>query len=52
MSGLPLFWTVVFAVAVLLFLGIELVVAVGGAANLSDMVKSLLRQRDEAQQTD
>lgn len=48
MTDLQLFWTVVFAIAVLLFLAVEVVVVIGGASDLADMVRSLRRQRDEA----
>jgi hypothetical protein len=36
-------WTVVFALSVLLFLAVELVVVVGGARDLFYMMKALLR---------
>jgi len=45
MTGLQLGWTIVFAVAVFLFLVVEIVVIIGGAGNIVDMLKSLLRSR-------
>ena len=45
MSGLAQFWTVVFAVAVLLFLVVEVVVVVGGAGDIVAMVRSLVEHR-------
>ena len=45
MSGLAQFWTVVFAVAVLLFLVVEVVVVVGGAGDIVAMVRSLVEYR-------
>ena len=47
MTGLQLGWTIVFALAVFLFLVVEVVVIIGGAGNIIDMLKSLLRSRDE-----
>ena len=43
MTALQAAWTVVFAAAVLLFLAVEIVVVVGGARDLKDMVESLLQ---------
>jgi hypothetical protein len=50
MSALQITWTIVFAAAVLLFLAVEIVVVVGGASDLKDMVQSLMRaaSRQEA----
>ena len=42
MSGIAQFWTVVFAIAVLLFLVVEVVVVVGGAGDIVAMVRSLV----------
>ena len=49
MTGIQLFWTVVFAIAVLCFLVVEVVVVIGGAGNIVDMVKSLLEHRSEVE---
>ena len=46
MTGLQLGWTIVFAAAVFLFLAVEVVVIIGGAGNIIDMLKSLLRSRE------
>ena len=48
MTGIQLFWTVVFAIAVLCFLG---VVVIGGAGNIVDMVRSLLEHRSEVEKS-
>ena len=45
MSGIAQFWTVVFAIAVLLFLVVEVVVVVGGAGDIVAMVRSLVEHR-------
>ena len=49
MSGLAQFWTVVFAVAVVLFLIVEVVVVVGGAGDIVAMVRSLIEHRRETE---
>ena len=46
MTGLQLGWSIVFAIAVLLFLVVEVVVVIGGAGNIVDMLKALLRDRE------
>lgn len=50
MTGLQITWTIVFAVAVLLFLVVEIVVVVGGARDLKDMVQSLQRAASHPEQ--
>ena len=47
MSGLAQFWTLVFAVAVVLFLVVEVVVVIGGASDIAAMVRSLIAHRRE-----
>lgn len=47
MSGLAQFWTVVFGVAVVLFVIVEVVVVIGGAGDIVDMVRSLLKHRQQ-----
>ena len=39
------FWTIIFAVAVLLFPIVEVVVIIGGAWNLAHMMKILIRNK-------
>ena len=51
MTGIQLFWTVVFAIAVLCFLVVEVVVVIGGAGNIADMVRSLLEHRSEVEKS-
>lgn len=46
MTGLQTAWTVVFGIAVLLFLAVEVVVVIGGARDIADMLRSLLQQAD------
>jgi hypothetical protein len=52
MSGIAQFWTVVFAIAVLLFLVVEVVVVVGGAGDVVAMVRSLVEHRRETEADD
>jgi|ABEF01.1.fsa_nt_gi hypothetical protein len=55
MTALQTAWTIVFAVAVVLFLAVEIVVVVGGARDLKDMVRSLLQtasQQDDPEPSD
>ena len=40
-------WTIIFAIAVLLFLIVEIVVIIGGARNLIDMMKFLKKAKDD-----
>jgi len=40
-------WTIIFHIAVLMFLIVEIVVAVGGARDLIFMLKTLLKQSKE-----
>ena len=47
MTGLQTVWTAVFAVAVVLFVAVEVVVMVGGAGDIADMLRTLLRQADQ-----
>lgn len=46
MTGLQTAWTAVLAIAVLLFVGVEIVVVVGGAGDIADMLRTLLRRAD------
>ena len=46
-SESSLFWTIVFGVAVVLFLIVEVVV--GGAGDIVDMVRSLLKHREKTE---
>ena len=52
MSGLAQFWTVVFAVAVVLFLVVEVVVVIGGASDIAAMVRSLIAHQRETTSDD
>ena len=49
MTGLALFWTILFGVAVVLFLAVEVVVVIGGASDIADMIRSLLEHRRETE---
>ena len=49
MTGLALFWTAIFAIAVLFFLVVEVVVVIGGAGDIADMLRSLRRDRDASE---
>jgi len=40
-------WTIIFAIAVLLFLIVEIVVIIGGAWNLTHMLKFLIKTKNE-----
>ncbi|NKB65950.1 MAG: hypothetical protein GKR89_02705 [Candidatus Latescibacteria bacterium] len=44
MSGWALFWTATFVGAVLLFLVVEVVVVVGGAGDIKEMLQALRRE--------
>ena len=39
-------WTIIFVVAVLLFVIVEIVVIIGGAWNLTHMMKFLIKTKD------
>ncbi len=52
MSGLAQFWTLVFAVAVVLFLVVEVVVVIGGASDIAAMVRSLIAHQRETTSDD
>ncbi|UCE04928.1 MAG: hypothetical protein JSW07_15065 [bacterium] len=43
MTTLQTIWTIIFAIAVLLFLVVEIVVVIGGARDLVHMMKVLVR---------
>ena len=47
MDGIQWFWTVILGFAVVSFLAVEVIVVVGGASDLADMVRSLLKHQDE-----
>jgi hypothetical protein len=49
MTGLALFWTILFGIAVLLFLVVEVVVVIGGASDINDMIRSLIEHRQETE---
>ena len=50
MTGLQTFWTWVFGLSILLFFLVEVVVVVGGARDIKDMLRTLLqRAADEKQ---
>ena len=40
------FWTIIFTIAVLLFLIVEIVVIIGGAWNLAHMMKILIKTKN------
>ncbi len=42
MTGIQMAWTVVFGIAVFLFLAVEVVVVIGGARDIVDMAHTLL----------
>lgn len=46
MTLLQLSWTIIFAIALLLFTIVEIVVVIGGAKNLLHMMKALLKNKD------
>ncbi|MEE4311709.1 MAG: hypothetical protein V2J62_07540 [candidate division KSB1 bacterium] len=46
MTAAQTIWTTIFAIAVLLFLIVEIVVIIGGAWNLIDMMKFLKKAKD------
>ena len=47
MDGIQWFWTATLIFAVVSFLAVEVIVVVGGASDLADMVRSLLERQDE-----
>lgn len=42
MTTIQIIWTIIFAIAVFLFLVVEITVVIGGAANLVHMIKVLI----------
>ena len=47
MTGWQTTWTWIFGIAVFLFFLVEVVVVVGGARDIGDMMRSLMGQADE-----
>ena len=47
MSGLQMFWTIVLAGAVVLFLIVEVVVVIGGGRDLVEMLHALRKAADD-----
>ena len=47
MTGWQTAWTWIFGIAVFLFFLVEVVVVVGGARDIGDMMRSLIGQADE-----
>tara|TARA_Y100000589_G_C26992347_1_gene563152 strand:- start:34 stop:192 length:159 start_codon:yes stop_codon:yes gene_type:complete len=47
MTGWQTAWTWIFSIAVFLFFLVEVVVVVGGARDIGDMMRSLMGQADE-----
>ena len=47
MSGLQMFWTIVLAGAVVLFLIVEVVVVIGGGRDLVEMLHALRQAADD-----
>ena len=47
MTGWQTVWTWIFGIAVFLFFLVEVVVVVGGARDIGDMMRSLMGQADE-----
>ena len=47
MAGWQTAWTWIFGIAVFLFFLVEVVVVVGGARDIGDMMRSLMGQADE-----
>ena len=47
MTGWQTAWTWIFGIAVFLFFLVEVVVVVGGARDMGDMMRSLMGQADE-----
>ena len=43
MTGLQIAWTILFVASIVLFLGVEIAVIIGGAGNIVDMMRSLLQ---------
>ena len=46
MTGWQTAWTWIFVIAVFLFFLVEVVVVVGGARDIGDMMRSLMQQAD------
>ena len=46
MTGWQTAWTWIFGMAIFLFFLVEVVVVVGGARDIGDMMRSLMRQAD------
>ena len=46
MTGWQTAWTWIFGIAVFLFFLVEVVVVVGGARDIGDMMRSLMQQAD------
>ncbi|MBT3342528.1 MAG: hypothetical protein HN712_17200 [Gemmatimonadetes bacterium] len=47
MTGIQTFWTWIFGLSVILFFVVEVVVVFGGARDIGDMLRSLLRHVEE-----
>lgn len=47
MTGWQTAWTLIFGIAVFLFFLVEVVVVVGGARDIGDMMRALMGQADE-----
>ena len=47
MTGWQTLWTWLFGLSVFLFLAVEVVVVIGGAYNIGDMLRSLLSHAEE-----
>ena len=47
MSGWQTLWTWMFGLSVFLFLAVEVVVVIGGAYNIGDMLRSLMRHAEQ-----
>ena len=50
MTGWQTAWTWIFGIAVFLFFLVEVVVVVGGARDIGDMMRSLMGQADETRE--
>ena len=50
MTGWQMGWTIILTGAVLLFLVVEVVVIIGGAWNIRDMLRSLRQARAESEE--
>ncbi len=51
MTGLQITWTIIFIISIVLFLGVEIVVVIGGAGNVIDMMRSLLQSAADKDST-